>query len=217
MAHSIAHIPCETDAISICGQPLLLWRPVEAEKLVLETTQEQFGDDERMPYWAILWPASIALAEFLVECVDLEGKRVLELGAGLAVPGLAAARAGAQVIATDWFEEPLEFVQSSARLNGITIETRQIDWRYPPEELQFDLIVGADLLYERRNHEAILACMEALLAPNGVAVLADPVRHMTPTFIALAEARGWSCSAQRVDQSFEGTKYAVDCWVMRRG
>lgn len=216
MPHLIANLPSETDAINIGGQQLLLWRPIEAEKLVLETTQAEFGEDERMPYWAILWPASIALAEFLVECVDVEGKRILELGAGLAVPGLAAARAGAQVVASDWYAEPLEFVQSSARLNGIALETQRLDWRFPPDSEPFDLIIGADLLYERRNHAPILDCATKLLSPTGKMLLSDPERLPSQAFLDHAAAMGWETKAHPSTVEWEGGTFAVNCWEISR-
>ena len=54
-----------------------------------------------MPYWAELWPSGIALARHVVG-LALAGRRVLELGCGLALPSFAAALAGADVLATDW-------------------------------------------------------------------------------------------------------------------
>src|SRR5918999_327995 len=61
------------------------------------------------PYWAILWRSGVALAEEL-DGEDLRGRRVLELGCGLAVPSLAAARAGASVLAIDAIDEALTLV-----------------------------------------------------------------------------------------------------------
>jgi predicted nicotinamide N-methyase len=216
MPHMIAHLPCETDAITIAGQLLLLWRPIEAEKLVLETTQSAFGEDERLPYWAILWPASIALANFFVDLPAIAGKRVLELGAGLGVAGLAAAQAGAHVVITDWYDEPLEFVQGSARLNGLEVETRHLDWRFPPAGEQYDYILGADLLYERRNHAPILACAAQLLAPGGRLLLSDPERHPSLFFLETARELGWTFVAHARTVAWEGGTFATNCWDLSR-
>jgi predicted nicotinamide N-methyase len=216
MPHLIANLECATESLRLGGRPLLIWRPLDGERLVLETTQEEFGEDERLPYWAVLWPASIALAEFLVECVDLEGKEVLELGAGLAVPGLAAARAGATVVVSDWFGEPLEFAHSSARLNGLDITTRQLDWREPPEGESYDLIIGADLLYERRGHGPILDCVGRLLRPGGTFILSDPQRHTALGFWELAEAQGWRLQRIPTQVTLDGADFVVDCVVMTR-
>ena len=59
-----------------------------------------------MPYWAELWPSGLALADY-VATLDLAGRRVLELGCGLALPSFAAALGGADVLATDWAPEAL--------------------------------------------------------------------------------------------------------------
>lgn len=217
MPHLIANLPSETDSVLVGTQPLLLWRPSDAEKLVLETTQAEFGEDERLPYWAILWPASIALANHVSGLDGIAGKRVLELGAGLGVPGLAAARAGARVVVTDWYAEALDFVQSSARLNGLTLETRHLDWRYPPDDEQFDYILGADLVYERRSHAPILACAAKLLAPSGKLLVSDPERLPGQLFIETAQAEGWHCSATRQVVAWDGAAFVTNCWELGRG
>lgn len=216
MPHLIANLPSETDAVKVDGQPLLIWRPENAEKLVLETTQAEFGEDERLPYWAILWPASIALANHVAALPDIAGKRVLELGAGLGIPGLAAARAGAQVVVTDWYAEALDFVQSSARLNGLTLETRHLDWRYPPDNEQYDYILGADLVYERRSHAPILACAAKLLTPQGKLLISDPERLPGQFFIEAAQNEGWRCVATQQVIDWEGAKFTTNCWEVSK-
>ncbi len=216
MPHTIANLPAETDAVIVGGSPLLLWRPVDAEKLVLETTPEAFGDEERLPYWAMLWPASIALANYVIDLPAIAGKQVLELGAGLGVAGLAAASAGAQVIVTDWFEEPLEFVQGSARLNGLQLETRHLDWRYPPDGEQYDWILGADLMYERRNHVPILDCAQKMLRSGGKLLLSDPERHPSSFFLASARELGWTCVGHPRSVEWEGATFATNIWELSR-
>ncbi len=216
MPHLIANLPSETDSIHVGGSPLLIWRPMNAEKLVLETSQTDFGDDERLPYWAILWPASIALGNHVAGLPQLAGKRVLEIGAGLGVAGLAAARAGAAVTVSDWYPDCLEFVQSSARLNGIVLETAYLDWRFPPEEAPFDYIIGADLLYERRNHAPILDCVERLLAHDGKLLLSDPQRHPGRPFFELARDRGWEMEFTHESAEVDGAIFTVNCWTLWR-
>ena len=86
------------DTIVLAGRLLTLLRPASADELIDEGA---FDDDEFLPYWAELWPSGVALAR-AVETLDLRGSRVLELGAGLGLPSLAAALCGADVLATDW-------------------------------------------------------------------------------------------------------------------
>src|SRR5947208_16220128 len=62
-----------------------------------------------VPYSEVLWRSGVALAHEVAEA-DLAGQRVVELGCGLGVPSLAAARGGADVLATDGDEEALDLL-----------------------------------------------------------------------------------------------------------
>ncbi len=214
--NKIANLDCEIVTIPIGNGHIQFWRPLKAESYILNTAEEDFGGDERLPYWAMLWPASIALANYFSELPELAGKSVLELGAGLALPGLAAAQAGARVTLTDWYEEALEYARESAAANGYSLETRFLDWRYPPDWGPFDYIACADLLYERRNHAPILDTLSKLLAPNGVAVFSDPERHMSPAFFEMAEQQGWTAQSNTRTVAWEGAEFQVSCWELRR-
>ena len=79
------------------------------------------------PYWSVLWRSGVALAREL-EGEALRGLRVVELGCGLGVPSIAAARAGASVLATDACAEALALVERNAQANGVDVETATVDW-----------------------------------------------------------------------------------------
>ena len=135
------------------------------------------------PYWAILWRSGVALAHEL-DGVALSGLRVVELGCGLAVPSIAAARAGASVLATDSSAEALALVARNARANGVRVGTARIDWAAPDELLEhapFDLVLAADVLYERVSVAPLLSLLPRL-APE--AWLADPGRPAADAFLA---------------------------------
>jgi predicted nicotinamide N-methyase len=163
------------------------------------------------PYWAVLWRSGVALAREL-EGVELEGgrssararralagRRVVELGCGLAVPSIAAARAGASVLATDVSTEALALAKRNARANGVRIETAALDWadpgavaaRAPSVELlagrdRFDLVLAADVLYER---PAVAALLDLLPRLAREAWLADPGRSAAGAFLEQASRR----------------------------
>ena len=142
------------------------------------------------PYWSVLWRSGVALAREL-EGVALRGLRVVELGCGLAVPSIAAARAGAEVLATDGCSEALMLAARNARANDVRIETAAVDWREPGELLEhapFDLVLAADVLYERAGIGPLLSLLPRL-APD--ALLADPDRPAGGAFFEAAERR-WS-------------------------
>jgi predicted nicotinamide N-methyase len=139
------------------------------------------------PYWAVLWRSGVALAREL-EGEELDGLRVVELGCGLAVPSIAAARAGASVLATDVSPEALALAKRNARANGVRIETTTFDWDEPRDLGRFDLVLAADVLYERPAVAALLDLLPRL-APE--AWLADPGRPAAGAFLERASRR-WS-------------------------
>jgi predicted nicotinamide N-methyase len=142
------------------------------------------------PYWAVLWRSGVALAREL-DGAPLDGLRVVELGCGLAAPSIAAARAGASVLATDNCPEALELVTRNADANGVRVETAAIDWSQPGELIKrapFDLALAADVLYERASVAPLLSLLPRL-APE--AWLADPDRPAAGAFLEQARRR-WS-------------------------
>jgi predicted nicotinamide N-methyase len=153
-----------SDVVTVAGVRLDLLRPTSPEALIDE---EAFARDEFLPYWAELWPAATALAEALP---DVRGLRVVELGCGLGVVSLVAAAKGAVVTATDWAAEAIELLRRNAARNGLTVTAEVRDWRAPWDE-RFDVVLAADVLYERRNVEPVLDRFHEL-APEGLVALA---------------------------------------------
>ena len=159
---------------------MTLLRPPSADELIDE---EAFDEDEFLPYWAELWPSGVALAH-AVAALDLEGKRVLELGAGLGLPSFAAALRGANVLAIDWAEDAVALLRDNAARNGIVLRAQWMRWDDPGpllEQAPWDLVLGADLLYEQRNADRLLELLPRL---GGDLLLADPGRPFAPAFFA---------------------------------
>ena len=178
------------ERIFIAGRELLIARPDDPESLIDE---ELFEEDEFLPYWAELWPSGVALAGY-VAALDLAGRRVLELGCGLALPSFAAALAGADVVATDWAREALSLVGRNAETNGLRIATAVVDWRAPPAPgiSAFDVVLAADVLYEERNALPLLATLAVVTSGQGTVLIADPGRRHATGFFDRAHADGWS-------------------------
>lgn len=172
---------------------LTLVRPADVDSLLDE---EAFAADEYIPYWAELWPSGFALAQHTA-ALELAGRRVLELGCGLGLPSLAASLGGADVVAADWSADALSLLGRNAARNGAPLATRVADWRDAGPLLglgPFDLVLAADVLYEARNVEPLLALLGALAAP---ALVADPGRRHAGAFLAGAAAAGWSVATLR--------------------
>jgi predicted nicotinamide N-methyase len=157
--------------------------PAAADALIDE---EEFAQDERLPYWADLWPSSVALARYVAEGKHLGGRRAVELGCGVGLPSIIARARGADVLATDHYEAALDFTRYNALANfGRELRTQILDWHAPrTQDLgYFDLVLIADVLYERRNVTALTALIPTLLIPGGEILLADPGRKNAPVFL----------------------------------
>src|SRR5215204_3004899 len=95
-----------TQNVEVGGLQLAIVHPPDAAELIDE---EAFEHEEFLPYWAELWPSSLALAR-AVAGVELAGRSVVELGCGLALPSIVASLGGARVTATDWSPDALVYV-----------------------------------------------------------------------------------------------------------
>jgi predicted nicotinamide N-methyase len=140
------------------------------------------------PYWSVLWRSGVALAQELAG-EPLAGLRVVEVGCGLGVPSLVAARAGASVLATDADPEALELLARNAELNGCRLQTAMVDWQRPDELVArgpFDLALAADVLYEAEAIAPLLGLLPRL-APT--AWVADPGRAPASAFLERAKGR----------------------------
>ena len=169
--------------------------PASADALI---DDEDFDRDERLPYWAELWPSAIALSRYLSR-ENLAGKHTIELGCGVGLPAVVALARGARVLATDHYEAALDFTTHNARTNlGREPETALLDWHAPQSLGTFDLVLAADVLYERRNAPALADLVPRLLAPEGEAVFSDPRRKDAPAFLELMEKRGFEKATERV-------------------
>ncbi len=158
---------------------LRILRPPSAEELIDEAA---FDEEEFLPYWAELWPSGLALARQIAPR-GLHGLRVLELGCGLGWPSLTAALRGADVLATDWAEDAIGLLRQNAERNGVFVRVARVRWSEPEPLLRaapWDLVLGADLLYEARNAEQLTRLLPDL---GGEVLLAEPGRPYAKEFL----------------------------------
>ena len=154
-----------------------------------ELRHQEGADGRSAPYWAIPWPSGVKLAQALAERDDLAGKRVLELGCGLAIPSIVAARAGARITATDGSPDAVVFAAHNLALNDVEGEVALADWREGGELVEqapWDLVIASDVLYLRHNVEALLEFLPRLITPGGEALVSDPNRAGGRDFAAAA-------------------------------
>src|SRR3954468_11601635 len=153
---------------------------------------EEGGAGRPVPYWARPWPSGVGLAGALHDDPPAPGLRALELGCGLALPSVIAARSGASVLATDGSTDAVAFAAHVLALNEVEGEVAHVDWAEHGEQLvqrgPFDLVLAADVLYTSENVNAASRLFHRLVAPTGTLILADPNRKGAQGFLASARA-----------------------------
>ncbi|HEU4631550.1 MAG TPA: methyltransferase domain-containing protein [Gemmatimonadaceae bacterium] len=174
--------------VMVAGETIHLLRPARADLLISE---EDFARDERLPYWADIWPSSTALATH-VRGLHGAGRQYLELGCGLGLACAAAAAAGFTVTASDYYDDALRFTEFNVlRHAGVLPATRNLDWRDLPDDLpRYDVVVASDVLYERPYAELVADVLARTLAPEGEAWVADPGRIAVGLFLDECARRG---------------------------
>jgi ETFB lysine methyltransferase len=174
--------------LRIADRDLSLVHPASAEDLINEA---DFERDERLPYWADLWPSGRVLAAYVARLPGA-GRSLLELGCGAGLVATAAALAGFDVCATDYYEDALRFTTLNvAAHTGHVPRTRLVDWRQLPTDLgRFDCVVGSDVLYERVYGHLVARAIDVTLKAGGEAIIADPGRIAAEEFTHDAAVRG---------------------------
>lgn len=184
----VARYDTRSSVIDINGDAFTIVHPRDAEELIDEAA---FNRDERLPYWADIWPSSVALAR-AVRAMRGGGRTLLELGCGVGLVSAAAVRAGFDVLATDYYDDALAFARVNALANtGQDVRTMHVDWRsLPPGLARAPFIVAADVLYERAYGALVASVIGTLLAPGGSAWIADPGRVGSPAFFEVLRPTG---------------------------
>jgi predicted nicotinamide N-methyase len=189
--------PLRVDHVDLPGtsESLTVWRPVDYDRLIDDAAADP---EQNLPYWAELWPSGVALAaEIARDPAIVQGRRVLELGCGLGVTAIAAMRAGADLLITDYSPEALALCSlNTLEQAGAQPKALRVNWRDPGPGLDdagdgFPIVLAADVLYERRDVDPLLALVERVVARDGELWLTEPGRPPAARFLELIGARGW--------------------------
>ena len=213
-------IPLVTAEVMVGEHRFELLHPRSVDELIDE---EDFDRDERLPYWAELWPSGRVLADRIVQegVQDQSGpRRMLELGCGIGLASLVAARIGFAVTATDYYKAAIELLRVNARRNGVEgVAARLLDWRQFPHDLgQFDVVAASDVLYERPNVPLVADAFAKSLTPSGLGLVTDPSRRSAETFADECQRRGLSCMRVARVPMVDGTsRPTIDLYDIRRG
>ena len=204
--------PVVVTGLEFGGRPVRVVRPADPDRMLDDPAVRQWNQrDDYMPYWAYLWPGAFLLAEAVVRepwpaaeeaSAPLEA---IEIGCGVGLAGLAALGQGLRVCFTDYDEAPLHFVARSVEVNGFDATcyaTRLLDWRNLPAET-FPVILGSDVLYERRLVPLVANLLAKMLAPGGLGLIACPGRSSAEGFPAALTGLGMACRIEPIESRSE--------------
>jgi len=164
------------------------------------TVRAAYEQDEYMPYWASLWPVSVLLAEEIVARAWPPLTSTIEIGCGLGLAGLAAAKKNLEVLFTDYDANALKFAKINCELNGIQdAKFRLMDIREPMFKV-FDLMIVSDLIYERRNVVPLVRLIDKMLTKVGTALVSDQGRPYQENFLNLLQESGfkWTSVCKKI-------------------
>jgi len=190
-------------------------KPANSDDLIRE---EDYVRDERLPYWADVWPSSIILAEKLLE-LDGRGRTALELGCGVGLSTLAAKKAGYDVLSTDYYDDAVDVTRANVFRNfGSVARAQLVDWRHLPSDLgRFDLVFASDVLYEKEYAALLPGLLKQLMSDAGHSLVADPGRVAAPLFIESCEAADLAIVATETRQFAAGEiRQSIDIYEIRR-
>lgn len=212
--------PSSSQRITVrtAGRDWTLERPADLESLWQSMDEGDPEAEEHIPYWVELWPATLALCDWLSR-QDLFGRRCLDLGCGLGLSALVASNLGARVVGMDYEHGALYFARRNARINAVGSPLWvRMDWNRPGlAPAAFDRIWGGDIFYEQRFFEPLEALLLRCLAPGGKAWFGDPERTVSSTVWTRFTRRGWR--VRNLGQTvvpFDQARMTVNVWELSR-
>ena len=196
-----------------------LAHPASSDELISE---EDYLRDERLPYWAEPWPSSFALARHLLGDDSLLGagdaRRLLELGCGTGLVAAAAALAGFEVTASDYYEDAMRFARVNVwHASKRPVDVLHFDWRALPELMpRYDVVIASDVLYERPYAGLVAMTIARTLERGGTAIVADPGRMAAPAFVEACPGVGLHIERKRRLPFEEGAvRQTIDLYEIR--
>jgi predicted nicotinamide N-methyase len=212
-ARVIASYGAVCGTVAVGDARLAFWQVDDVERYVDRAALLAGSDPAEPPYWAYCWSG----ARVVAGAVPAAPGRVVEVGCGLGLAGLVAARRGGRVLFVDRERAPLAFVRASLASNGLrAIGVVAADFTGDAVHARFDLVLAAEVLYDRPAFPRLAARLDALLAPGGTALVGDGHRIDTRDFYDLVAARGLVSKTTDVAVREEGASLTVTLTTIRR-
>ncbi len=214
----VERYPLRQEIIRLAKRDIAITVVVDPDQFLDDLSREEINGALRLPYWAYLWPSSIALARHLDQMETLESQRVLEIGCGFGLAGIAASLGGGRVMFTDYEKDALLFAQYNALQNRCTEGASfvQMDWNASCFNGRFTRILAADVVYEEKNWKPILALIQKHLAVGGTAIIAEPNRANADGFFDLLTHRGFTSEEFGYTALLEEDPSTITVYCVRR-
>ncbi|MBU0945337.1 MAG: methyltransferase [Proteobacteria bacterium] len=175
------------DKLIVKEQTVRLLKVADIEEFL--DGKDPFANVTEFPFWVKLWEAAMVLSYVLASLPEPKGKRLLEIGAGLGAPGIAAAACGFDVTLSDYEDIIMDFQKVSVAASGLRdVKCVHLDWLDPPELAPFDILAAAEVLFREEFFEPLLEVFRKYLKPGGSIFLAhDARRKCLPLFLERAK------------------------------
>ena len=180
--------------------------------LVSKGDEHEDVKDERIPYWADLWPSALGLAQFLVQSrIIKRGITVHEMGCGLGLPGIIAGKFGAEVLFSDYLTEVLGFTEQNWNLN-LTAKAsfKKMDWRHPDLNTKAEVLLASDVAYEKRSFEFLPKAFKSLVFPCGKILVSEPNRLYAQEFFDSLRFHGFNVAKHNMTVSMNGISNSIN-------
>lgn len=188
-----------------------------------EEVQLNFSEDRAIyPFGLMIWESALLLADVMGREAR-PGMSVIELGCGVGLPAIVAAARGADVVQSDHDPLALAVAADNARLNGVTGVRQMVgDWHKWDSDETYDLVIGADMIYDTADYETLVALFTKLMKPGGRVLLTDPNRLQTVALTTLLEDAGWQITITQhetadVTHGMAGSQVKVQLIELKQG
>ena len=192
--------PLRLDFTRVADPDVVLDRiVVEEDRREKLSGQQRDGNELHLPYWAEVWDSAFGIGLFLVK--NPPRRSVLDLGCGMGLAGIVAAAMGARVLLGDLEADALLFAKLNTLPYSNRVRIRKLNWQSDRLNQRFDLIIGADVLYDRAQWPFLEDFWKLHLENGGTVLLGEPGRQSGDMFIEWIASRGWLL--ERFEQGVE--------------
>lgn len=208
--------PTATEEVTLAGSTFRMLHASDLEilwnHLLTKPADHVDIKDERIPYWAEVWPSALALSRYLLENPALiTDKRILEIGCGLGLPGIVAGTWADRVTLTDYLPEALQLAAYNWKINhGTEPLIECYDWRNGETIIEADVVLASDVAYERRMFDPLRETIKRYLERGARVIISEPDRALAREFFTSWQTSGYRLTTQMIPITRASVDYRVN-------